>query len=173
MLQDFKDEFERYKITGDRAIEQTSETWINQKLGETTNSMAIIVRHLSGEMISRFTDFLKTDGEKRNRNRDAEFHDIEYEYDEMMEYWTKGWAALDKAMAKLTEEDMTKIVTIRGKQLTVHEALARQVAHVAYHVGQIVTMSRLLVDEEWEWITIPRGKSQLYNVNPKFEKRPL
>ena len=173
MLQDFKDEFKRYRITGERAISQTSETWLNQRLGDTPNSMAMIVRHISGELVSRFTDFLRTDGEKRNRERDAEFHDLDYEYEEVMAYWNKGWTVLEKELGKLTDADMQKTVRIRNLPLTVHEALTRSACHIAYHVGQIVVMARVLADEEWEWITIPRGKSQLYNVRPTMEKRPL
>lgn len=172
MLKDFIDEYERYKITGQKAISQLSGTELNRVIGEGNNSVAVIARHISGNLISRFTDFLETDGEKPWRNREAEFEHADYSPEEVNDLWARGWEVLERELKKLSDADLERHVTIRGQALTVHEALARSVSHVAYHTGQIVLLARICKGEGWEWITIPRGKSEEYNRQPTMEKGP-
>lgn len=156
MLRDFIDEYSRYQNTGQKALAQIPDTFLNKPVGEQNNSVAIIVRHVGGNLVSRFTDFLTTDGEKPWRDRDSEFADKSYTRAEIMAIWDKGWSVLNAELAKLTDADLGRIVTIRGQELTVHAALARSVAHTAYHVGQIVLIARMAAGDKWEWITIPR-----------------
>jgi uncharacterized damage-inducible protein DinB len=172
MLKTFVDEYERYKLIGQKAIDQVSDDGLNQIIGQDNNSIAVIVRHISGNLISRFTDFLTSDGEKPWRHRDAEFEDKHYSRQEITQLWTSGWRRLEDELAKLTDADLENVVQIRGQSLTVHEALARSTAHVAYHVGQIVLLGRILSDGNWQWISIPKGQSEIYNQNPILEKKP-
>jgi uncharacterized damage-inducible protein DinB len=171
MLQDIISEFSRYRTLGQKTLEQLPDTALNQALGEGNNSIAVIVRHISGNLISRFTDFLTTDGEKPWRDRDAEFADHTYTRTEVMDWWDKGWRVLTAELAKLTEHDLQKQVTIRGQTLTVHEALTRSLAHTAYHVGQIVLLARIAQGENWQTLSIARGRSAEYNKNPANEKK--
>jgi uncharacterized damage-inducible protein DinB len=172
MINEMKSEFERYRLTGEKALKQVSDDDLNRVVGGGNNSMAMIVRHLGGNLVSRFTDFLTTDGEKPWRDRDAEFEERTYTRSEMMAWWEKGWRVLLGELATLSESDAKTTVSIRGVPLSVEAALARSVAHVAYHVGQIVILARMAKAEQWEWITVPRGGSKEYNLNPTKEKKP-
>ena len=172
MLKDFKDEFLRYKLSGKKAIAQVSDEGLNVIVGQDLNSMAMIIRHISGNFLSRFTDFLTTDGEKSWRDREAEFKSREYSRTEIFENWERGWQCLENALATLTEADLEKNITIRGQALTVNQALLRSLAHVANHVGQIILLAKINTKSEWKAITIPKGKSAAYNRNPTMEKRP-
>ena len=150
------------KELGDKAIEQLSEDEIHWSLNKSSNSIAIIVKHLSGNMVSRWTDFLTTDGEKRNRNRDQEFTDTITSKQEMISIWEKGWNTLFKAIDQLGEADLLKKIYIRGESHTVIDAIERQLAHYAYHIGQIVYVGKQIKSEEWESLSIPTGKSAEY-----------
>ena len=172
MINDFVDEFRRYRITGEKAMDQVSDAGLNQILGAEGNSIAMLVRHISGNLTSRFTDFLTADGEKPWRQRDSEFETRSSSRSEVLEMWRAGWKIAEGELAKLTDSELQAKITIRGTPFTVHEALCRLVAHAAYHVGQIVLLARILSEESWRWITIPKGKSQEYNQNPTREKRP-
>jgi uncharacterized damage-inducible protein DinB len=172
MTKDFIDEYLRYKLVARKAFDQVTDEGLNQVFGQDNNSIAMIMRHLSGNLISRFTDFLTTDGEKPWRNRDAEFESREYTRAELDQRWTEGWQVLESELAKLTDADLEKIITIRGQSHTVHEALCRSLAHLSYHVGQIVLLARILTGDQWKWITIPKGSSEQYNQNPTLEKKP-
>jgi uncharacterized damage-inducible protein DinB len=172
MIKDFIDEFERYRVTGRKALDQAPDNVLNRVVGTGNNSIAVIVRHIGGNLVSRFTDFLTTDGEKPWRDRDSEFEERTYTRAELLEWWDKGWNVLLPELAKLTDSDLEKTVTIRGQGLTVEAALARSVTHVAYHVGQIVILARMAKGEEWNWISVPRGKTKEYNQNPTKEKKP-
>lgn len=172
MIRDFIDEYQRYRLLGEKAIAQVSDEGLNRVFGRDNNSIAVIVSHISGNLISRFTDFLTSDGEKPWRNRDAEFADREYSREEILEMWEEGFRVLESELAKLSDEQMNDNVVIRGQSLTVHAALARSVAHTAYHVGQIVILARILVDGNWKSLSIPRGASGAYNLNPTMEKKP-
>jgi Protein of unknown function (DUF1572) len=173
MIQDFTDEFLRYKLAGQKAITQLSASDLNKIPGVEMNSIAMIVRHISGNLASRFTDFLTSDGEKSWRNREEEFAQIEYDLEQIMQLWESGWQVLENELAKLSDEDLNREVTIRGQALTVHQALLRSLAHVANHVGQIILLARMQAQGNWDWISIPRGKSADYNQNPTMEKRPF
>lgn len=172
MLKDFVDEFLRYKLMGEKALIQVADENLNQIFAPDLNSVAMIVRHISGNLLSRFTDFLTTDGEKSWRDRESEFAEKEYSRAEMMQLWEKGWTLLETELVQLGDDDLSKQVTIRGQAFTVHEALARSIAHIAYHVGQIILLARLQAHGEWHWISVPKGKSAEYNQNPTMEKRP-
>ena len=172
MLNDFVDEYERYKLIGQKALAQVSDDFLNKVIGAENNSIAVIVRHISGNLISRFTDFLTSDGEKSWRDRDSEFEDRPYNREELNEIWEKGWQVLEATLSELSDEDLTKKITIRGQEFSVHEALSRSIAHIAYHTGQIVLLARIFNDGNWQWISVPKGKTQEYNQNPTMEKRP-
>lgn len=171
MLNDFLDEYERYKVIGERALQQIPDAELNRILYADGNSAAMLVRHISGNLRSRFTDFLTSDGEKPWRERESEFAPVEYQRQQMDELWTQGWEVLFRELAALREADLSLSVTIRGKALTVHEALCRSLAHVAMHIGQLILLARLLHQDEWQWISIPKGQSDQYNLNPTMEKR--
>ncbi|MFN4853613.1 MAG: DUF1572 family protein, partial [Bacteroidota bacterium] len=136
---------------------------------EETNSIAIIVNHLWGNMLSRWTDFLTTDGEKESRNRDAEFENPSKSREALLSKWNEGWNCLFKVLNSLTTSDLEKIVYIRNQGHTVTEAIKRQLAHYAYHIGQIVFLGKMLAENGWTSLSIPKGNSQVYNEN-KFSK---
>ena len=166
----FAGEYKRYKGLLENAIEQVSEEDFFKQFGEHDNSIAVIVKHLSGNLLSRFTDFLTTDGEKEWRDRESEFHVNQLTRAELMETWNRAWAVLEEAVFSLGPEDMHKIVTIRGVQFTVEEALARSICHFSYHVGQIIYLAKHFTGQNWQYLTIPPGKSDEYNKNPTKEK---
>ena len=143
IIQDFLDEYLRYRITAEKAMDQVPDDALNRIVAPDGNSIAMIVRHISGNMTSRFTDFLTADGEKPWRNRDSEFENREYERKEIYDLWERGWAVLEKELGSVTDGDMGKTVRIRGRAWTVHEALARSLAHLSYHVGEIVLLARM------------------------------
>lgn len=154
--------FKSVKTLGDKTIEQLSEQDIHWTYNQESNSVAVIVKHLSGNMVSRWTDFLTSDGEKENRNRDEEFIDDIFSKSELMRVWEKGWNVLIDTLTGLKEEDLLKTIKIRGEKHFVLEAIERQMTHYAYHVGQIVYIGKQLKDSEWKTLSIPRGKSEDY-----------
>ena len=170
IVDSIKAEYLRYKKLGEGAIGQVQEDGINKVIGEDNNSISVIVYHISGNFKSRFTDFLTADGEKVWRKRDTEFTERKVTREELIGKWTEGWNILTRTLATLSDEDLNKIVTIRGKKLTVIEALHRSLAHITYHVGQIVFIARTLVGKDWKSLSIPRGGSEEYNKNPILEK---
>ena len=170
MLSDFVDEYNRYRVLGERALAQLPDAGLNHVPSPEGNSAAIIVRHVSGNLASRFTDFLTSDGEKPWRERDAEFLERRYSRAEVDVMWAEGFRVLSVALDGLSEADLGRDVTIRGQPLSVHAALARSVAHLAYHVGQLVLLARELADAPWQSLSIPRGKSVAYNADPKYER---
>jgi uncharacterized damage-inducible protein DinB len=172
MLSDFTDEFRRYRKTGELALAQVPDAALDVVPAPDANSVAMLVRHMSGNLASRFTDFLTTDGEKPWRGRDAEFEERPYTRADMESLWRDGWAVLEATLAGLTDDDLARTVTIRGQPLTVHSALARSLAHMAYHVGQLVLLARMHSAEPWRWISIPKGASDAYNARPDMEKAP-
>ncbi|PIC82969.1 DUF1572 domain-containing protein [Sporosarcina sp. P1] len=164
-----QERFESVKSLGDKTISQLSDEDIHWKLNEASNSIAIIAKHLSGNMISRWSDFLTSDGEKSSRNRDQEFEDDISSKQEMITIWDKGWNTLLDTLNGLESHDLLKNITIRGEKHTVLEAIERQMAHYAYHVGQIVHIGKQLKDENWETLSIPKGKSKEY-LQQKLKK---
>lgn len=172
MLKDFTDEYTRYRAIGEKALRQVPDENLNTVIGPDNNSIAVIVRHVSGNLLSRFTDFLTTDGEKPWRDRDSEFEDAKYQTEDVQKMWAEGWDVLESELSRLSDEHLQQRVYIRGQAWTVHEALCRSLAHISYHVGQIVLLARIFNGENWDWITIPRGQSSQYNTNPTMEKKP-
>ncbi len=172
MMQDFRDEFLRYRIIAEKALAQAPDHGLNRIPAPEANSLAMIVRHISGNLVSRFTDFLTTDGEKPWRKRDSEFEGREYTRKEVDELWQRCWTVLDRQLASLTDADLAKTVYTRGRAHTVHEALARSLAHLSHHVGQIVLLARISCEADWKWIGIPKGMSETYNQSPTMEKGP-
>ena len=172
-VQSFIDEYERYRVIASKAIEQVpDDAALNRILAPNGNSIAMLMRHVGGNLASRFTDFGKSDGEKPWRDRDAEFGEGPFTRADAQTVWNAGWKALDAALSSLTEDDLTRAVTIRNLELSIHEALTRSVTHVAMHVGQIILLARIVASDEWKWISIPKGQSKQYNLNPTLEKAP-
>ncbi len=168
--------FRYYKSLGDKTIAALSDEQLYYQPTTESNSVAIIIQHLSGNMLSRFTDFLTTDGEKDWRKRDAEFeisHGQEVPFFEKVELlkaeWEKGWACMFAAIEPLTEEDLSKTIYIRNESHTVTEALQRQLAHYASHIGQIIYIGKMLLNENWQSLSIPRNKSADFNKE-RFDK---
>jgi hypothetical protein len=172
MIHNFAAEYRRYRAIGEKAMVQVSDEALNQTLGPDNNSIAMIVRHISGNLISRFTDFLTSDGEKEWRDRDSEFGDLKYARLEIDQMWARAWAVLESQLTALKDEDLQKTVSIRGNPLTVHEAFCRSLAHTSSHVGQIVLLAKILSGGNWKAISIPKGASHEYNQNPTMEKIP-
>jgi hypothetical protein len=171
-VQDFVDEFARHRLSAEKAIAQVDDQGLNRILAPDGNSIAMLMRHVGGNLTSRFTDFLTSDGEKPWRHRDAEFADGPITRASAQETWTSGWTVLERELGRLGDTDLTRRVTIRGEPRTVHEALCRALAHIASHVGQIILIARVVAPEQWKWISIPKGQSEQYNQNPTLEKRP-
>ena len=155
--------FKYYKLLGEKAMKQIPEKELTWKFNGQSNSILTIVKHMSGNMISRFTDFLLTDGEKSWRNRDSEFNEEDPDKLRYKEMWDKGWNVLLNTLESLYENDLNKIVYIRNEGHTVYEAIQRQLAHYAYHIGQIVFISKMKVGDEWESLSIPKNQSVEFN----------
>ncbi len=152
------------KDLAERAVAQLTDAQLHAALHPETNSVAVIMKHVAGNLRSRWTDFLTSDGEKPWRDRDDEFVDTFASRQELMEYWRSGWAALTTALDSLRPVDLDAMITIRGEQLSVPLAIARSLSHCGYHVGQIVLISRILKGDGWQTLTIPRGGSQEHNA---------
>jgi hypothetical protein len=161
-LKDAIKRFKAYKDLGDKTFEQLEDKDFFFKPSTESNNIAVIVQHLFGNMLSRWTNFLTEDGEKEWRKRDAEFEITELSKQDVLSFWNEGWECLFNAMKSLTEEDLLKTVTIRTEPLFVYDAILRQLAHYPYHVGQIVYLGRLLKNEEWKSLSIPKGQSNQY-----------
>ncbi len=172
-LKSIKQQFEYYKILGEKAIEQLEEEQLFIALNEDSNSIATIVKHISGNMLSRWTDFLNSDGEKEWRNRDAEFENDIKTKSELLAIWNKGWACLFEAINPLKDEDLSKIIYIRNEGHTVTEAINRQLAHYPYHIGQIVFLAKLLKKTEWNSLSIPKNKSANYNADKFSQEKAI
>ena len=155
--------FRANKGWADKAVEQLPDEKLHIALDPNTNSIAVIMKHVAGNLLSRWTDFLTTDGEKPWRNRDDEFVDAFTSRSELMEFWNCGWQRLFESLRSLSAADLGKMVTIRGEPHTVPLAIQRSLAHCGYHAGQIVLISRILAGDNWTTITIPRGASASFN----------
>ena len=154
-----------YKQLGEKAIAQIGDQQLNWQANEESNSIVMIVKHLWGNMLSRWTDFLTTDGEKPWRLRDAEFENEGLSREAIMTKWEDGWQCLFNALNSITDNDLEKIIYIRNEGHSILEAINRQIAHYSYHVGQIVYISKLRSKEEWKSLSIPRNKSNEYNAD--------
>jgi hypothetical protein len=152
-----------YKELGDRTFEQLEEPDFHFRPSTQSNSLAVIIRHMSGNMLSRWTNFLTEDGEKTWRNRDEEFSEEHQSKEELLELWNKGWDCLLGALEALREEDLLKTIHIRHEPLVVTDAINRQLAHYPYHVGQIVFIGKMIKNDQWQSLSIEKGKSDNYN----------
>jgi hypothetical protein len=162
-------QFEYYKLLGEKTMAQLPDEKLMWQYNAESNSIATIVKHLSGNMLSRWTDFLTTDGEKEWRNRDNEFENDITSKEELLKIWNKGWDCLFTALNSITENDYDKLVYIRNQGHTISDAIIRQIAHYSYHVGQIVFVGKMICDEKWTSLSIPKGNSNAYNAE-KFSQ---
>jgi hypothetical protein len=151
--------FRHYKKLGEKAIQQVSDEDLFASLDAEANSIAIVVKHMTGNMRSRWTDFLTSDGEKPNRNRDCEFVDPAPTREALLADWEGGWACVFAALESLTDNDLGRTVLIRGEVHSVMQAVNRQIAHYAYHVGQIVLLAKHAASKHWESLSVPRNQS--------------
>jgi hypothetical protein len=159
-----------YKKLTEKAIAQMQDEEFFVTLDEESNSVAVIMKHMAGNMISRWTDFLTSDGEKPNRNRDMEFViESETTKDDVLAYWERGWASVFEALEPLRPEDFEKKVMIRGEEHTIVQAINRQLMHYAYHVGQIVFLAKHFRSVEWKSLSIPRNRSAEFNAHLKSQ----
>lgn len=170
LLEPIRSEYRRYKSLAESAIAQIKDDDLRKVIGEENNSIAVIMNHLSGNLKSRFTNFVPEDGEKSWRNRDQEFEETKEDRASLFLKWEESWKTLFAEINALQDSDLSKVVKIRAQELTAADALQRSLAHVSYHVGQIVLLARIHVGREWKSLSIPRGKSQEYNLNPTKEK---
>jgi hypothetical protein len=155
--------FRNYKKLAERAIEQISDDEFFTSIDEETNSIAVIVKHIAGNLHSRWRDFLTSDGEKPDRNRDGEFELTGDTCESLMQFWELGWQTLFENIEPLTVEDFSRTVTIRGEPHTVVEAINRQLTHYAYHIGQIVLLAKHLRSTDWKTLSVPRNRSAEFN----------
>ena len=165
VLASIEGELRRYKALAESAMAQLDEGRIGEA-GGVSNSIGTIVWHVAGNLRSRFTDFLTTDGEKPWRDRDSEFLECRVSRAELMAKWEDGWSVLFATAAALSDADLERRVAIRGEGLSVAQALQRALAHVSYHVGQIVYVCKALRGDDWRYLSIPPGKSAEFNANP-------
>lgn len=164
-------QFEYYKLLGDKTIAQLPDDKLFWQYNQESNSIAINVKHLHGNMLSRWTDFLTTDGEKESRNRDGEFENDLTTKEEVIKLWEEGWKCFLDTLKSLKEDDLEKIIYIRNQGHTVLEAINRQLAHYPYHVGQIVFIGKMILNEKWQSLSIPRGNSNAFNAEKFSQKK--
>jgi hypothetical protein len=155
--------FRQYKLLGERAMAQVSDAQLFASLDEESNSIAIIVKHMTGNMRSRWTDFLTSDGEKPDRNRDSEFVDPPATREALMREWEDGWARVFSAIAPLTDADMGRTVLIRGEAHSVMQAINRQLAHYPQHIGQIILLAKHFAGDKWQTLSVARNRSAEFN----------
>ncbi|QDU63002.1 DinB superfamily protein [Planctomycetes bacterium Pan216] len=167
-------EFVHQKDLAERALAQVDEQKLHQPLDEHTNSLAVIVQHIAGNLASRWTDPLTTDGEKPNRRRDDEFVDQSWERSELTRRWNGAFELVVATLSSLSIDDLDRSVVIRGEKLTLEHAVLRSLAHTSFHIGQIVLLARVLTGEEWNVLTIPRGpgESEIHNRTHWGEATP-
>jgi hypothetical protein len=170
MIHAVREEYLRYRALAEAAIAQLSDAELCDPQSANGNSIAVICWHVSGNLRSRFTDFLTADGEKPWRQRDEEFVPRAVTKEELLGKWQQGWDVLLAALATLTDANLADMVTIRGQGMRVHEALLRSLAHTASHVGQIVLLGKAARGSEWRYLSIPPGQSAAYNQNPTGER---
>ena len=162
-------QFNYYKALGDLTFKQLDDDEIYYKPNEYSNNVSIIVKHMVGNMLSRWTNFLTEDGEKEWRHRDAEFEDSYKSKEDMIFAWESGWSCLFNAISPLKGEDLKRIIYIRNQGQTVTDAINRQLAHYSYHIGQIVFLGTIIKNNSWKSLSIPKGESNIFNKK-KFEQ---
>ncbi len=162
-LQDAIKSFRNYKKMAEKAFEQVSDKEFFRAIDAEANSIAVIVKHIAGNQRSRWMDFLTSDGEKENRQRDTEFELMDETRESLMKIWEEGWQTLFAAIEPLQTEDFSKVVSIRGEAHTVCEAINRQLTHYAYHIGQITFLAKHFRSSDWKTLSVPRNKSAEFN----------
>jgi hypothetical protein len=168
-VESIRAEYLRYKALAEAAIEQLDDAELSTPGSSSGNSIAVICWHVSGNLQSRFTEFLTTDGEKPWRQREEEFASRTVSRPELLSKWNQGWDVLLGALKDLTDDQLSDTVTIRGQPLLVHEALHRSLAHTSYHVGQMVYLAKSLRGQAWKYLSIPPGQSAAYNQDARYE----
>ncbi|WP_183559167.1 DUF1572 family protein [Mucilaginibacter sp. SP1R1] len=168
-LESVKKQFAYYKMLAEKTFEQLTDEQLVWQYNDDSNSIAMIINHLSGNMISRWTDIFNSDGEKAWRNREQEFEIVDASRAKFLKAWNQGWKCLFDTLELLVEADLDKVIYIRNMGHTITEAINRQLAHYPYHVGQIVFIGKMLCGKNWVSISIPKGQSQTYNAE-KFSK---
>ncbi len=163
-IESTKKQFTQYKTLGEKAMAQVPDDRLYWQYNPETNSIAIVVKHIAGNMLSRFTDFFTSDGEKSWRDRDGEFENEILTRDELMVLWNDGWDCLFRVLNVLHEGDLSRTVMIRNEEHTVIDALNRQLTHYAYHIGQIIFIGKMITDSNWKTLTIPRKGSREVNA---------
>ncbi len=159
-----------YKELGDKTFAQLTDADFHYQPNEASNSIAIIIQHTAGNMLSRWTDFLTSDGEKEWRNRDTEFEEQHLSKQQLIEFWEKGWQCLLDALNALTEDDLLKTIYIRSEGLLVVDAVNRQLAHYPYHVGQIIYVAKIITSNNWQNLSIAKGNSSQFNNQMNTKK---
>jgi hypothetical protein len=172
IIESIRNEFLRYKSLAEETIKQLQDQDLSASDGDASNSVAVICWHISGNLQSRFTDFLTSDGEKPWRHREEEFQPRPVSRSELLDKWERGWGVLLSALDDLSDAQLNQTVIIRGQPMEVHEALHRSLAHLSYHVGQIVYIGKAKRGREWTYLSIPPGGSTAYNQNPTLERGP-
>src|SRR6267378_3330610 len=163
-LDDALSSFRAYKKLAEKALAQLNDEEYFVTLDEESNSIAVIMKHIAGNMLSRWTDFLTSDGEKPNRNRDMEFViEPQMTKADLFDFWERGWTCLFSALEPLQPEDFARRITIRGQEHTIVQAINRQLAHYAYHIGQIVFLAKHFRSAEWQSLSVPRNRSAEFN----------
>lgn len=156
-----------YKTLGDKTFVQLGEEDFHFRPSPDSNSIAIIIQHLYGNMMSRFTNFLSEDGEKPWRRRDAEFEQMQVSRQDLVDFWETGWSHVLATVNSLSPEHMMQEITIRHEKHRVYDALLRQLAHYSYHTGQIVTIGKMIRDKAWQSLSIPKGQTEAFNAEMK------
>jgi hypothetical protein len=154
-----------YKHLSEQAFDQLEEKDLHFQPSSGSNSIAVIIQHMAGNMLSRWTDFLTSDGEKEWRQRDGEFEIHSYSKQQLIDLWEKGWTCFFDALLSLKEEDLLKTVYIRKEPMTALDAINRQLAHYPHHIGQILYVGKMIRNDEWKSLSIPKGQSENYNKN--------
>lgn len=168
-LTSIKQQFNYYKSLGDKTFEQLDNNEIHWSFNDDSNSIAIITKHIVGNMLSRWTNFLTEDGEKKWRQRDTEFDNPPNSKEDLIKLWEKGWKSLFNAINSIEEKDLERIVYIRNMGHTITEAINRQLCHYSYHIGQIVFVGKMIKGDNWKTLSVPKNKSAIYNQE-KFSK---
>ena len=163
-LKDVVDQFRKLKGLGDKALAQVRDEDLFVTLDPESNSLAILIQHMAGNLLSRWTDFLNSDGEKPSRDRDSEFVLVSKTREELLARWEEGWRCLFQAVAALSEEDLAMTVLIRAEPHSVIKAINRQLTHYGYHVGQIVFLAKHFASAHWQTLSVPRGGSAAFNA---------
>src|SRR5687768_6473321 len=169
-LEDIRGQFGKIKKHVEDALAQVTDDDLNKPLDPESNSLALILKHMAGNMRSRFTDFLTSDGEKPDRDRDSEFVEEILPREQILSMWERGWACVFDAVASMKGDDLSRTVTVRLEPMTAAAAIARQVAHYGYHVGQITLLGKHFVGKDWKYITIPRGGTKDFNRRMGMER---